>query len=540
MTAMKKVAIIGGGIGGLTVAHELAERGDFEITIYEKSDSCGGKAKSLITKDGYPAEHSIRTISYTYYHFRDTLKRIPLNDEHHNALENVIEPEAGARKYLFFNNYNFCILPSYFPYTPSGIMEYIRFLRAMARIVTYRDILSFQLKLIKCASLTPKRKMETLEKISWDEYIDIKNKSENYRKYLHKLPEFYVAARGDANARSMSLMIERTLFLPLLHPIASQTSSHDVFKRSTNDALIEPWISYLKKKGVVFQYANTAKHIEVNNNLVEYVTVQSEEKIEKKIQADIYVIAIPVESITQLIQHNNKLKMSAPSLSHLDKLNTEDTTGMQFYLVESLKEKFPRGWVAFMDSPWSIVAFYRDGPYFDLKPPVVGFITIAFSNFDALGIVYGKPARECTALEMKEEVWAQMAAAKGMEFLKEVKIFSWHISPEIEFDKNTGKMLKNNAPLFVPLPNHYQYQPEAYTEIKNLFLAADYVRTTFDVATMEAANEAGRNAANAILKYSNHPAKPCFARENVRTGFGLFQWFDQILYGIQSYLNLKK
>jgi uncharacterized protein with NAD-binding domain and iron-sulfur cluster len=42
-------------------------------------------------------------------------------------------------------------------------------------------------------------------------------------------------------------------------------------------------------------------------------------------------------------------------------------------------------------------------------------------------------------------------------------------------------------------------RPHAATAIPNLFLAADYVRCDVDLATMEGANEAGREAANAIL-----------------------------------------
>ena len=39
----------------------------------------------------------------------------------------------------------------------------------------------------------------------------------------------------------------------------------------------------------------------------------------------------------------------------------------------------------------------------------------------------------------------------------------------------------------------------APTEIPNLFLASDYVRTFTDLATMEGANEAARRSVNAII-----------------------------------------
>ena len=47
------------------------------------------------------------------------------------------------------------------------------------------------------------------------------------------------------------------------------------------------------------------------------------------------------------------------------------------------------------------------------------------------------------------------------------------------------------------------------TRIANLMLAADYVRTTTDLATMEGANEAARRAVNAILDATGSPASRC-------------------------------
>jgi uncharacterized protein with NAD-binding domain and iron-sulfur cluster len=49
-------------------------------------------------------------------------------------------------------------------------------------------------------------------------------------------------------------------------------------------------------------------------------------------------------------------------------------------------------------------------------------------------------------------------------------------------------------------------QPDSHTEIPNLFLAADYVRNNINLATMEGANEAARQAVNALLAQSGSSA----------------------------------
>ena len=66
-------------------------------------------------------------------------------------------------------------------------------------------------------------------------------------------------------------------------------------------------------------------------------------------------------------------------------------------------------------------------------------------------------------------------------------------------------------------------RPEAATRIPNLVLAADYVRTYTDLATMEGANEAARRAVNAILDATGSRAPRCSVwplREPPRAGAG--------------------
>ena len=49
---MKKVSIIGAGFSGLSAAAYLAKN-NFEVDVYEKNESAGGRARQIKTDNGY-------------------------------------------------------------------------------------------------------------------------------------------------------------------------------------------------------------------------------------------------------------------------------------------------------------------------------------------------------------------------------------------------------------------------------------------------------------------------------------------------------
>src|SRR5215210_201904 len=99
------VAVLGGGVAGLTAAHELAERG-FAVTVYERRDRLGGKARSLPVPgsgtDGrgdLPAEHGFRFFPGFYRHVPDTMRRIGV-DGHLVGADRVLLAQGDGRREL--------------------------------------------------------------------------------------------------------------------------------------------------------------------------------------------------------------------------------------------------------------------------------------------------------------------------------------------------------------------------------------------------------------------------------------------------------
>ncbi|HLB42290.1 MAG TPA: FAD-dependent oxidoreductase [Gammaproteobacteria bacterium] len=529
MSVLKTVAIFGGGIAGLTVAHELAERGGFKITVYERRDVFGGKARSMLTKDGFPGEHSIRTVPYFYYQLRDTMRRIPFNTQH--VLANVVPLPAGSRRFFLFKNYDPVITPHFFPWNRSGLKEYLNYKKNICKIIPQQDMKDFLWRLFKAICMCDERRQKILGKMNWGEFLDINNKSENFRIYFMRLPEFAVAARDVANARSLAMLVAKAQFFPFIHPIASQHSFLDILNGPSSDVFIDPWVTYLKQQGVIFQTNSTATQIQDDRHKITAITIRNEKHEEIKVTADLFVLAVPIEIMQTLV--TDSLKKIAPSLSQLNQLITMPSSGMQFFDSNGEQEAYPRGWTVLMDSPWAILCMYQSKaiwPHITFKQPVKGILSIAWSNFEVPGVLYNKPAKACTAEEIKEEILAQIRMHKGTElWMERMKIHSWHIDPDIQFSKETGVFEKHHAQLFIQPPDSWDYQPDADTEIPNLFLASDYVRTASDIANMESANEAGRRAVNAILKQCKYPGKPCFIVPLPRVGTRLIQWLDRYI-----------
>jgi uncharacterized protein with NAD-binding domain and iron-sulfur cluster len=92
----KTVAVLGGGVAGMSAAHELINRG-YKVKVYERNKLyCGGKARSvnvpntnLQDPDKYlPGEHGFRFFPGFYKHITSTMKEITFLDENGNPQPN--------------------------------------------------------------------------------------------------------------------------------------------------------------------------------------------------------------------------------------------------------------------------------------------------------------------------------------------------------------------------------------------------------------------------------------------------------------------
>ena len=81
-----RVAVFGGGVAGLSVAHELAETGRFDVTVFEGralggAPEFGGKARSFRNDAGFAGEHGFRFFPGFYRHVTGMMARIPVGSD---------------------------------------------------------------------------------------------------------------------------------------------------------------------------------------------------------------------------------------------------------------------------------------------------------------------------------------------------------------------------------------------------------------------------------------------------------------------------
>ena len=95
-----------------------------------------------------------------------------------------------------------------------------------------------------------------------------------------------------------------------------------------------------------------------------------------------------------------------------------------------------------------------------------------------------------------------------MERLTDADRVESFLDPAIRFN-SSGYVTGNDEQLLINTMGSRVNRPPAATAIPNFFVASDYVSTETDLACMEAANEAARQAVNAVLVAAKSTQAPC-------------------------------
>jgi len=497
------VVILGGGIGGLSTAHELAERG-FDVRVFESKPIFGGKARSIPVPNSavegrklLPGEHGFRFFPGFYRHVHDTMSRIPFRDNPRGVLDNLVPTTRTALARAGAPDMLVC---SRFPRDRHDWKTAIRGALDFFRVIPIRDLVHYVRRLLVWLTSCDERRLHEYEHVPWWDFTQANDRSPGYQQFLGQgFTRLMVAIRAEEGSTRTVGAIGLQLGLGLL---THGVDVDSVLSGPTNEMWIDPWVAHLERLGVVFQHDATVRQIHVDDQRITHVTLEHDGHL-MDVSADYFVAALPVEVMSALLTED--LKRAAPSMANIGRLRTAWMNGIQFYLAR--RAPIVHGHIVYVDSPWALTSVSQDQFWqsIDLSDygdgEVKGILSVDISDWVTPGMLYGKPAKECDPVEIKNEVWLQMLAhldAEGQKQLTNAKIMRWFLDPSIVFP-NPSKAV-NLEPLLINTVGSLADRPEAWTEIPNLFLAADYVRTGTDLACMEAANEAGRRATNALLE----------------------------------------
>lgn len=536
----KKIAILGGGVAGMSAAHELIERG-YQVDVYEKKTVyVGGKARSVdyygVGETPYelplPGEHGFRFFPGFYKHVTDTMQRIPFG-ENSNCLENLVPAKTammasyGKPELLTLVN---------FPKSLKDLEMMLKTFEEASKITGLQpgDSKFFADKLWQLATSSVERRFVEYEAISWWNYMDADARSKAYQDYfVSGLTRTLVAAK----ANEVSTKTGGNTLLQLIFLMANPKAHADrVLNKPTNDAWLTPWKEYLLAQGVNYHHDCELKSIDCEDKKIKNVTVKFGDSTEKVIEADYYISAVPVERLNEVL--SKELVQAAPSLAGIPELATDVSwmTGIQFYLNKDVK--LNEGHTIYTDSQWALTSISQPQFWTDYNlagrgnGKVVGILSVDISDWFTKGL-NGKMASASNSREdVKKEVWNELKESlndSGQIILTDDMIEDYYLDTDIKFlgDEKTT----NEEPLLVNKINTWKLRPEAHTEIPNLLLASDYVQTFTDLATMEGANEAARRAVNSILTKDNYHGEQCGVwKLDEPELLRVYRWYDKTRY----------
>jgi len=505
---MSKVIVIGGGVGGLSAAHELAERG-YEVHVYDARTAWGGKARSQPVagtgtggRRDLPGEHGFRFYPRFYKHVIDLMARTPVIgnpgvfvDQHLRSTTEsaiaLIDEDTWHRFYRRKVD------------KPYDILEALE-LFFQELDFDSADLSLFGLKVLQFLSSCDERRDGEYDQLSWWDFLNGYGYSPKFQRQLRAVPRTMVAM----DPRHGSARTIGTISMQLLFDYAGTGVNNDrTMGGPTTEMWIDHWVEHLQTNlGVKMHVAEKCVGLDVAAGAISGARFASGQVA----AGDHYVLAVPIDVAQGLI--TPAIAGLDPQLAALRAADVDQLVswmvGIQFFLYEDVP--LVRGHTYYPDSPWALTSisqpqFWRDQGLFRRRygdGSVGGLISIDISDWDTPGTFVPKTAKQCTRDEIAKEVWEQLKAALNgraadEKILTDELLHSFHLDADLDY--GVGVPPVNGSRLLVHPPGSRALRPDAATAIQNLCVAADYVKTHTDLASMEGACEAGRSAANAIL-----------------------------------------
>ncbi|MBJ7328549.1 MAG: FAD-dependent oxidoreductase [Solirubrobacteraceae bacterium] len=507
----RRVAVFGGGVGGLTAAHELAERG-FEVDLYERN-VLGGKARSYRLegtgtdgREDLPAEIGPHAVMGFYGTLPDQLRRVAGADG--GSVLDAFAPLPSS--WLAWRGIaaRFPTGPAESPSrrwpgpvaprpAPGGG-------RQLLSVLTLRDKLILAPKILALLTSGDERHFQRFEHQAVSEFLCLDQLSPEAQQLLKLIDGAGLGVLNRMNTRTLARVL--TGFLRTLIRDTDLSHWFLIATGPFSEVMFDPWAEHLRGLGASIHIGHELTALECADGHVTSALVRNGDGVERTVEADWYVLAVPPERAAPIL--NASPSAIDPALSRVASIEPTILCGMSLYLTKPVPELHDLYYSA--GQPWGVAAINYERHWGDPVDARYGdgtvkaYISIDIPDWDAPGVLYGKPARELSPSQIRDEVLEQLRRdlPDGERLLPDSAIHSWYLSPTTR--SNGSGAVTHVEHLFVNTPSSLRNQPEATTGVRNLFLSAAYVRTDagMGIDSMDSAAEAGRRAANGVLAAS--------------------------------------
>ena len=551
--------IIGGGIGGLSTAHDLLQR-NFQgsILILERNDVVGGQARSGYLSSGskLPTEMSWRIYANGYKTIKRMMQQIPYPSSGKTVLENLVD----------INN---IVIPqteeSYFEMKASALSVLTKYLPVAFKEGGGKQVIN---RLTKALTSSKMRLENQFEYTTWKEYFDpLPLKTQQYIiNFLCPIlgidiyqGSFLSVLSLTGNSLSSSsgkignnndnetIRVLGNKLQSINQFFQPNSKSVCVMNGPTNERFFNPWVQHLQNQNVEIRTNTSVIAIYLNPKnpkqiiYVDCITsdYNNNNNISNtfsfRVSAQHYVLAIPIEILASLFRDAyQRISTSMPteiqSWGNLATQSKEYVIGMQYYFTVEFKYHKKESSAFYLpESAWQIIiepaGLWRNesgsGPFnwTERDPLIKDYWSIGLCDRKTPGILITKSWLDCSQEEIFTEVWAQITASKGfmkfipqLQYVKPYRSNLWYsYQPIWSFSSGgtNGHYLDTWEPKFSPNAGTWHLRPEIQVQdINNAYIATAYTKGSRMMILMDAAAEAGARVAEKIV--GNHKEQPFY------------------------------